>query len=152
MINAAGDAEHGALSLEQIEDNAWGDPPPGATRLVRRAHDLRRKPIATLTTEDLRLLIGQQIGVDVLVRCALALLGDNPLAEGDFYPGDLLVAVMKLPPEYWAAHPGQAMALRKIAQNAGHEDSSLHGAVEEFLSMTEQPTDTGRRQAPGTRA
>ena len=151
MINAAGDADGGALSLEQIEGDAWGDPPQGATRLVRTAHDLRRKPIATLTTEDLRLLIGQQIGVDVLVRCALALLSDDPLAEGDFYPGDLLVAVMKLPPQFWAAHPDQAMALRKIAQTARHEDSSLHSAVEGFLSLTEQHTDTDRGEADSSR-
>jgi hypothetical protein len=132
MINATGEADRGPLSLEQIEDDAWGDPPPGATRLVRTAHELRRKPIATLTPNDLRLLIGQQIGVDVLLPRALALLAGDPLVDGDFYPGDLLVAVMRLPSKYWAGHPGQATALRKIAQAARHEDSSLHGAIEGF--------------------
>src|SRR5262245_29383951 len=92
----------GALSLEQIEHDAWGDPAPDATYLIRTAYELHRKPVAELTTEDLRLLIGQEIGVEVLMPYALAVLASDPLAEGDFYPGDLLVAVLRMPPEYWS--------------------------------------------------
>src|SRR3981081_2278731 len=55
-----------SLSLEQIEDNAWGDPPADATRLVRTVYQLRRKPIGTMQVEDLRLLLLQQEGVMVL--------------------------------------------------------------------------------------
>lgn len=55
--------DRGALSLEQIEQDAWGDPPADASRLVRTAHELRRRPVALLTVEDLRLLIAQKIGV-----------------------------------------------------------------------------------------
>lgn len=51
-----GDPDRGALSVEQIEQDWWGDPPADATCLVRTAHELRRKPVAWLTAEDLRLL------------------------------------------------------------------------------------------------
>jgi hypothetical protein len=107
--------------------------------------------IATLTPDDLRLLIGQQIGVEILLRHALALLASDPLVEGDFYPGDLLVAVLRLPPEYWAAHPVQANALQKIAQTARHEDPGLRGAIAGFLSLTDHHTDTGPGQADSSR-
>ncbi|MDT8909991.1 contact-dependent growth inhibition system immunity protein [Amycolatopsis sp. PS_44_ISF1] len=86
-----------SLSLEQIEDSYWGDPPADATRLVATAHALRRRPIGTLDVEDLRLLLGQQEGVEVLTPLALTKLEGNPLAEGDFYPGDLFEAVLKNP-------------------------------------------------------
>ena len=130
----------GVLSLEQIEQDAWGDPSAGETRLVRTAHKLRRKPVATLTPEDFRLLIGQKISLAVLVPRALALLASDPLVEGDFYPGDLLVAVMRLPLEYWAAHPGQAATLREIASAVKDPDSGIQGDIESFLSVIEQRT------------
>lgn len=131
-------ADRGALSLEQIENDTWGGPPLDGSYVVRTAHELHRKPIAALTTEDLRLLIGQRIGVDVLLPFALALLAKDPLIEGDFYPGDLLVAVMRQPPEYWAAHPGHTAAIRKIAQAVRDTDSYVQGKIVRFLEMTEQ--------------
>ena len=59
-------------SLEQIEGDVWGDPAPGATDLVTTVHRLRRKPVGALTAEDLRMLVAQQVGLDVLVPRALA--------------------------------------------------------------------------------
>jgi CDI immunity proteins len=43
-------------SLEQIEGDVWGGPASDATDLIARVHRLRRKPIGTLTAEDLRML------------------------------------------------------------------------------------------------
>ncbi|MDQ0767185.1 contact-dependent growth inhibition system immunity protein [Streptomyces canus] len=50
-------------SLEELERDRWPAPPTDATRLVATAHALRRRPIDELTVEDLRLLIGQDIGL-----------------------------------------------------------------------------------------
>jgi CDI immunity proteins len=96
----ADEPDQGALSLKQVSHDFWGDAPADASRFIRTAHELRRKPVNALTAEDLRLLISQEIGVEVLVPLAVALLRRNPLVEGDYYPGDLLVAVMKLPSAY----------------------------------------------------
>jgi hypothetical protein len=49
-----------------------------------------------------------------LVPLAVARLDREPLAEGDFYPGDLLAAVLRVPAEYWTAHPGQRRRLRAV--------------------------------------
>jgi hypothetical protein len=55
---------------------------------------LRRKPIGALTVEDLRLLIGQNIGLTHLLPPAVEILRADPMAAGDFCEGDLLSAVM----------------------------------------------------------
>jgi hypothetical protein len=119
--------------------------PPGGSYLARTALQLRREPVGALTPEDLRLLIGQQISVNVLVPCALALLATDPMTEGDFGPGDLLAAVMKLPAEYWAAHPAHSIAARKVATAARdiladqHEDTDvLPAEIDAFLDRNAQ--------------
>ncbi|WP_410668246.1 contact-dependent growth inhibition system immunity protein [Amycolatopsis sp. cmx-4-68] len=60
-----------------------------------------------MDAEDLRVLLLQQEGVEVLTPVALTHLEQNPLAEGAFYPGDLLAAVLKIPRTYWHQHPDQ---------------------------------------------
>ncbi|WP_410638087.1 contact-dependent growth inhibition system immunity protein [Amycolatopsis sp. lyj-346] len=96
-----------SLTLEQIEDHHWGDPPADATRLIKTVYELRHKPIGTMDIEDLRVLLLQQESPAVLVPIALTHLERNPLAEGDFYPGDLLTAVLQIPRAYWEQHPDQ---------------------------------------------
>jgi len=107
-----------AASLEEIDGERWGDPPPGATRLVATVHAVRRRPVGSLTVEELRLLLAQQVGVAVLVPLALERVEQDPLAEGDFYPGDLLVVLLRLPLSYWSAHPGHRDRLDAVATRA----------------------------------
>lgn len=101
-------------SLEELEEDRWGDAPDGATDLMQRAHRLRTVPIGALQVEDLRLLIGQRIGLGTLVPLALGLLRDRPLLEGDFYPGDLLDAVRRVPHAWWLEHPSDRALLDEI--------------------------------------
>lgn len=107
------------LSLEQIEDNEWGEPPADATRLIRTVHDVRRKPLGNLDAEDYRVLLLQQVGVEVLVPRALTQLERDPLWEGDFYPGDVLSAVLQLPEQYWRTHPDQLARLSGVVAALG---------------------------------
>jgi hypothetical protein len=123
-------------SLEQIEGDAWGDPPTDATHLVTTVHRLRRKPVGALTPEDLRMLIAQRIGLDVLVSRALARLERDPLVEGDFYPGDLLVATMKTPVDYWATHPDQLARLDLVASSVTEPDADLAADIDGFRQRT----------------
>ncbi|WP_433371355.1 contact-dependent growth inhibition system immunity protein [Actinoplanes sp. CA-142083] len=116
-------------SLEEIEESYWGDPPEDSTRLIRTVHELRHRPVGTLSVEDLRLLVSQDVGRDVVVPLALEVVEREPLAEGDFYPGDLLSALLvRVPAEYWLAHPGQTARLRAI--EAG--DEGLDAELEAF--------------------
>ncbi|WP_406266166.1 contact-dependent growth inhibition system immunity protein [Actinacidiphila glaucinigra] len=54
-------------SLEELERDCWPAPSPNATRLITTAHALRRRPVGELTVEDMRLLIGQDIGLPYLL-------------------------------------------------------------------------------------
>jgi hypothetical protein len=123
-------------SLEQIEADAWGDPPAGATDLVATVHRLRRKPVGALTAEDLRMLIAQRVGLDVLIPRALAQLGREPLLEGDFYPGDVLVATLKTPVDYWAAHPDQLARLDAVVVSLAEPDADLTNDIDGFRQRT----------------
>ncbi|WP_410628483.1 contact-dependent growth inhibition system immunity protein [Amycolatopsis sp. cmx-8-4] len=114
-----------SLTLEQIEDRHWGNPPADATRLIKTVYELRQKPIGSFGIEDLRILLLQQESVEVLVPVALTHLEKNPLAEGDFYPGDLLTAVLKIPQAYWQQHPDQrrrASAVITAVKHLGNLD------------------------------
>ena len=91
-----------------------GDAPDDATHLVATVHRLRRKPIGALTAEDLRVLVNQKEGVDVLVPRALDGLVQEPLLEGDFFPGDVLTAVLRVPASYWSAHPELLAKLDRV--------------------------------------
>ena len=90
-------------SLEQLENEEWG-PPTVDSYLASTCHMLRKKPIGEFSTEDLRIMIGQNIGTMFLIPLALEKLADNPLAESHYYPGDLLSSVLTLPNSFWKLH------------------------------------------------
>jgi hypothetical protein len=134
-------------SLEEIEGHAWGDAPADATKLIATVHELRRKPIGLLEVEDLRVLLGQREGVPVLVPRALDILEHDPLAEGDYYPGDLLNAVLnRVPANYWAAHPGESarlLALVAMIDLDEVDDDELRADIAAF-----REGDTSQSPAP----
>jgi hypothetical protein len=121
-------------SLEKIENDFWGVAPKDSSYLISTVHRLRSKPVDLLETEDLRIMIGQDIGLEVLIPLALQRLMRDPLAEGDYYPGDLLVAVLRASREYWKSHTEQRHAIEHIIDSLEEPDSVLRGAVTDFIS------------------
>ncbi|MCK0142526.1 contact-dependent growth inhibition system immunity protein [Aliiroseovarius sp. F20344] len=81
-------------TLEEIDGQHWGTP-CCASYIEATCASLRKKPLGQFTTEDLRIMIAQDIGAEVLKPFALEVLRQDPLAEGDYYPGDLLEAATK---------------------------------------------------------
>ena len=110
----------GTKTLEMLECDVW-PVPDYPSRLVKKAHALRKTPLDDFTVEDLRLMIGQSIGLQYLLPRAMAVLANDPLAEGDFYPGDLLVQVVKISPRPQLA-PLCARALADPRQQFSKED------------------------------
>lgn len=53
----------------------------------------------------MRLLIGQDVGLAILLPLAREVLRDDPMAEGDMYEGDLLSAVLTRSPAVWNEWP-----------------------------------------------
>jgi hypothetical protein len=127
------------ITIEQLERDVWFDPEPGATFLVRRCTELRRKPLSEFTVEDLRIMLGQEVGVPVLLPRAVDVLVREPLAKGDFYPGDLLRSVMRLPDSAWSDLHAQrqvlAGVLAALVAGSDFDDPDLRTFVVEFLGQ-----------------
>jgi hypothetical protein len=80
-------------SIEELEGNYWPDDDidDSSSNLERAIYALRKVPLYKLTANNLRILLGQNIGNDYTVPLVLELLRENPFIECEFYPGDLLV-------------------------------------------------------------
>jgi hypothetical protein len=74
--------------------------------------------LVEFTSEDLRIMISQGIGLPNLVPLALETLEVDPLAESDFYPGDLLAAVFSVDDSFWTSHAGLASRAKAILGRA----------------------------------
>ena len=93
-----------ALSLEQLEGQSWGEPKYDSY-VVRTSHDLRKKPIGHLTDEELRLALSQEVGLSFTVPVAVERLRAASFRSGDFYRGDMLNSLLKLPDASWSERP-----------------------------------------------
>lgn len=101
-------------SLQDLDGQDWGEA-PFPSYLVRTCHALRRKPLRDFTVEDLRIMIGQNFSLEYLVPLALERLRHDPLAAGDFYPGDLLGCVLgRVQPGFWQERPDLRHAVEEI--------------------------------------
>jgi hypothetical protein len=93
-------------TLERLEKDVWGEPEYGS-HLVTTCHALRKKELRLFQTEDIRIMIGQNIGLPYLLPLAFEVLKSDILATGDYFSGDLLLNVLKSDPAYWKKHPAQ---------------------------------------------
>jgi hypothetical protein len=116
-------------TLDQLEGCAWG-PPTFGSHLVTTCHGLRTKPIGEFTVEDLRIMIGQDIGSLFLVPLALERLKQAPLAEGDFFPGDLLCSVLRLPADFWKRHSDLRRLLDDVLDALSEVPEAVNEAVQ----------------------
>jgi hypothetical protein len=89
-------------TLQQLDGQDWGDPETAPTGMVARCLRLRRTPLNAISAGDLRLLIGQKIGLNVLIPKAIERVSRNPLVETEYYPGDLLSALLGVDGTYWS--------------------------------------------------
>jgi hypothetical protein len=111
-------------SLQELEQQDWGEPTYHSS-LVTTCHRLRRKPLNQFTVEDLRIMIGQQISLPFLIPLAVERLEHEPLAEGSYYPGDLLAMVLKVDKAFWANHPDSFQRVRHVVGRVRDALSSL---------------------------
>jgi len=94
-----------------------------------------------MTVEDLRLLIGQNLGLKYLLPLAIKTLESDAYAEGDFRPDGLLGAVLRSDRSSWPNENVLIDRLRKICQkilrdeHSGHlpEDFEIIEGVRKFL-------------------
>jgi hypothetical protein len=104
-------------TIEELEDERWGEP-NYPSHLVTECHRLRKVQLRLFTIENLRIMLGQDIGSRYLVPIALEHLEVEPFVEGDFYPGDLLCNVLSLPHSFWVDNPNLRNRVAAVAARA----------------------------------
>src|SRR5262245_3692976 len=90
-------------NLSELEGSVWGEP-EFDSHVATECHRLRTVPLCAFTVENLRLMIGQEIGLEYLIPLAIEHLEANPFVEGDYYPGDLLASVVGTSLNFWTTH------------------------------------------------
>lgn len=89
-------------TLENLEKDVWPSlSPDEGSYLIKTCNSLRKKQLKDFTTEDLREMIGQDIGLKYLIPIAIDILKSEILAEGDLYEGDLLKSVLTSDKNFW---------------------------------------------------
>ncbi len=107
-------------TIEELENDVWPKP-EFESHLVTTCHRLRQKPINEFTTEDFRIMIGQNMALEILMPGAIAILERDPLAEGNFYPGDLLKNVTNVRYTFFEQSPEFAVSRRhRHEEGTGH--------------------------------
>ena len=91
-------------SLSELEHRNFGNADEAPTFLVKRCLQLAKIPVVDFDIEDLRIMIGQEFGLEYLIPLALVKLEEDLFAEGDYYPGDLLANVLRAPVSFWKQH------------------------------------------------
>jgi hypothetical protein len=86
-------------TLENLEKEVL--PIEYESRLLNRVKKLWKIQLIDFTIEDLRLMIGQGIGLNYLMPLAIEVLMRDVFAEGDFYEGDLLQSVLNVNTDFW---------------------------------------------------
>lgn len=104
-------------TLEELDAQQWGEA-EWQSHLVLECHRLRRVPLREFTPADLRIMVGQNIGLESLAPLALYVLADNPLLDAELYPGDLLTALLHSETSFWSAHPALRASLASIVESA----------------------------------
>jgi hypothetical protein len=109
-------------ALDDLREPQWQD---GDVRLAPARVD-------ELGVEELRILIARQKSLSRYVPRALDLLETNPLAEGDYYPGDLLHAVLHVDAEYWRANRAEWERADELVESLVFAQARLGDALQAF--------------------
>ncbi len=107
-------------TLEKRECDNWGPIPADATSLMEKVYTLRKKDLGDFTVENLRITIGQNFSLEILIPMAIEQLHAYLFVSGDMYEGDLLKVVLLANPEYWQTHPNEKREV--LALCAAHID------------------------------
>lgn len=105
-----------SLCLKDLEGWEW-ETPGFDSKLVKTCIALGDKPLDDFEVEDYRILMGQNLGTVHLLPRVFNILLENPLAEGDYYPGDLLHNVLRLPRDFWLAHQSLHSRCLEVMKN-----------------------------------
>lgn len=120
-------------SLESLEKKTWPAlSSDEGSYLIKTCNSLRKKQLQDFTTEDLRIMIGQEIGLYFLIPLAIETLTDNLFAEGDMYEGDLLKNVLEVDTKFWDDNKNYWQQLNEIFKNRHEEITKIKFDISKF--------------------
>lgn len=119
-------------TLDYLEKDEWKLLAQSDDRLIDRVMALRKVPLNKFSIEDLRLMIGQEIGLSHLIPLAVEKLKDDLFAEGDFYEGDLLQNVLRVTANFWQDYKNLWVTLNDLLDNNLAEVTERKIDVSEF--------------------
>ncbi len=105
-------------TLEELENDYWPEQQEYTSSLIEQCHKYRKVKLQDLSVEQLRLLIGQNIGLEFLIPLAYEKLNENILASGDYYKGDLLTVVLKSDTDFWNTNPQLTKKMFKLLKES----------------------------------
>lgn len=136
-------ADESKRVLDILDPPAWGPPPPDATPVTKRCHELRTKPLRDFTTEDLRIMIGQQVALGRMVALSLDRLQPDSLVEEDF-SGDLLACLLQVDAVFWEQSPDLDVEVRRLAERLD-ERLELEPGLSELIAKFKRDHSARRR-------
>lgn len=107
-------------TLENLEKRSTENP-NYQSYLTQRCFELYKTPLNEFKTEDLRIMIGQQIGLDYLIPLAIDTLKKDLFAEGDYFEGDLLKNVLLVDTSFWDNNKKHWQILNDLIKNRRDE-------------------------------
>lgn len=120
-------------SIESLEKKTWPAlSSDEGSYLVKTCNSLRKKQLQDFTTEDLRIMIGQEIGLYFLMLLAIETLTDNLFAEGDMYEGDLLKSVLEVDTKFWDDNKIYWQRLNDLIKNRRQEIKEMKFDISKF--------------------
>jgi hypothetical protein len=120
-------------SLESLEKKTWPAlSSDEGSYLIKTCNSLRKKQLQDFTTEDLRIMIGQEIGLYFLIPLAIETLTDNIFAEGDYYEGDLLKSVLDVDTKFWDDNKDYWQQLNELIKNRRQEIKEMKFDLSKF--------------------
>lgn len=122
-------------SLQELDGADWGDPKTAETPMIGKVLTLRRKPLADLTNGEVRLAVGQKVGFPFILELAIVRLRVAPLVEGNYYPGDVLAALVRLDEEDWGGRNDLRAELAELFGQAMEQSNEDADAFRDSLQL-----------------
>lgn len=116
---------------------------PAPTPLVERCKIALDTRLRDFSKEQIRLLIGQEIGLEYLIPKALAILTEEPMVGVTHYPGDLLSVCLRVKEDFWAVEPQLRQQLLAQVENldlSGDDENLAPEELQEELRAFRQVT------------
>lgn len=126
------------LSIEELENDVWQEP-DFDSYVVKTSCAARKKPLSELSQEEIRLLLGQRIGLKYIIPIGISILEKNPVIMVRYYEGDLLQQFLCLKREDWEENRQDLQRLKELVKKSRKQISLLEeislSEVEKFLQI-----------------